>query len=81
MISLLIANTNPKITFREGLSMLTPYIVIQLEKEGKGFPLFEVIVGPTPHRELALNSVSMLISRQGLDGVRVGLSDIPFRSW
>jgi hypothetical protein len=81
MISPLLSNADPRIKFREGLSMLTPYLIVDLGKDNKSFPLFEIIVGPTPHQMLAKHSTSMFINTQNLAGVGIRVSDIPFRGW
>lgn len=69
--------------FRAGQSMITPYIEVKLlpqSKKLKLMPLSEVIIGPTPHPELARDAVTTLLESQGLEA-QVKLSDIPFRSW
>jgi hypothetical protein len=69
--------------FRSGQSMITPFIEVNLltdEDDLGSMPVSEVIIGPTPHPELARTSVRMLLESQSLDAW-VRLSDIPFRSW
>jgi hypothetical protein len=72
---------HPQVSFREGVSMVTPYFNFKLENEENRFSLFEVVVGPTPHKELAQRSVSMLVQAENLDKVKIRSSTVPFRGW
>ena len=58
--------------------MLTPYFIINT----KGLPpIKEVIVGPTPHKNLAMSSISSFLGAKGFTGHSVFPSNIPFRGW
>jgi hypothetical protein len=64
--------------FRPGSSMLTPYLAWQLPKYDW---LFEsIILGPTPHPELAMESLKAIALQKKLTESIV-LSDIPYRVW
>jgi hypothetical protein len=81
MISQPIAKSQLK--FRSDKSMLKPYFEFRLvPKDNTSLRLSEIIVGPTPHRRLAVAAVNMLIHAQGVNcsqGVRPSL--IPYESW
>lgn len=68
--------------FRQGTSMLVPFFKFALE-EHKNAYLDSVRVGPTPHRELAVNSVRMLLRKLELSDPedKVTETRIPFRNW
>lgn len=72
---------DPRIKFRTGESMLTPYIELEISGEADELlDILQVIVGPTPHTNPAHNAVVVLISGR----VRRALtksSGIPYRTW
>jgi len=72
--------TSP-ISYREGLSMLVPYLEFKLAREER-IELEHVFLGPTPNINLSMSSLSRFLSRRGLSPV-LGLSycDIPYRHW
>lgn len=54
----------PEILYRVGSEMLIPYLKVPLVTEPNSEALFEqVFVGPTQHQNLAVNSLSMFLSR------------------
>lgn len=70
--------TIPAIKFREGASMLVPYIEVPL---GESKPYFEkVILGPSPHQNLSMSALSKFLSNQNLCG-HTENSVIPYREW
>jgi hypothetical protein len=81
-----------RLKYREGKSMLVPYIEVKLAEEATSMYIHEVIVGPTPHRSLARQSLHGLFNSQGVIGPSLSgpggsgmpdikLSRIPYRSW
>jgi hypothetical protein len=71
-----------KLDFRQGTSMLVPFFKFTLEEDRNAY-LHSVRVGPTPHRELAVNSVRMLLRKLKLSDPedKVTETRIPFRNW
>jgi hypothetical protein len=68
--------------FRAGKSMLIPYSEFKLEGEDGILRIAEICVGPTPHPQLAIASVTQLINRADkLAPAKVRVSDVPYRSW
>jgi Protein of unknown function (DUF2971) len=67
--------------FRAGRSMITPYFKVPLEWEGQPIDIEEIIVGPCPHRDDAKKSVQMMLKKEGISGVEVIPSKIPYRNW
>ena len=68
--------------FRQGISMLLPYFKLPLGDDRNAY-LQEVVVGPTPHPELAESSVTMLLTKLKLSnppGLVRG-TRIPCRNW
>lgn len=51
------ASDHPQVAYREGVSMLTPYFILNVATGGSSLPIREVVVGPTPHMNLATSSV------------------------
>jgi hypothetical protein len=70
--------TVPEIKFREGASMLVPYIELSL---GNSRPAFaKVILGPSPHQKLSMSTLSMFLSNQKLCNETEN-SVLPYREW
>lgn len=70
--------TDSKIKFREGASMLVPYIELPL---GESKPYFEsIIIGPSPHQNLSMSALSMFLSNQNLCNSTENCV-IPYREW
>lgn len=73
--------TVPEIKFREGASMLMPYIEIDLSVNDDAQALFEeVILGPSLHANLSMSALSSYLSNKKVSNTTVN-SDIPFRKW
>jgi hypothetical protein len=70
--------TVPEVKFREGASMLMPYIEIDLPADGLLFD--EVILGPTEHNNLSLSALSTYLSNRKVCNV-TSSSTIPYREW
>jgi hypothetical protein len=69
------------IKYREGNSMIVPYIEISPVDDNDKLPISKIIVGPTPHSELSRKSVESLLKSKKYEGVDVEISKIPYRSW
>lgn len=72
-----------EIRHRPGTSMLIPYVTFKLPTAPNGKLLLpRVFVGPTPHSNLAFNSLSgFLSSRVDPPGREIWAADIPYRTW
>jgi hypothetical protein len=72
---------------RPGRSTLIPYILITLTRIDPSLPIGGVVVGPTPHRELARRAVELwLVPKTGSDPmtrqlVQVRNSRISYQNW
>lgn len=64
--------------FRDGTSMLVPYVPISLS--GVTPPFETVVLGPATHRDLSLNSLWAFLAKHGLSRT-TATSDIPYREW
>lgn len=77
------------IIFRQGKSMVVPYMEFSWKDSGLPNPIRRVVVGPTPNKDEAVRAVEMLLERNGIslrsedcpDGVEVVPSQIPYRNW
>lgn len=72
--------------FRSGKSMIVPYWHFRLAEPQPSIvqlPIKRVIIGPTPHRELAHEAVKgrLLAGDLNLGGVQVENSRVPYRNW
>lgn len=66
-----------RLKFREGASMLIPYIELGLGSR----PFFEsIIIGPSEHQNLNMSGLSMFKSNKGLTS-RLTNCQIPYREW
>lgn len=71
-------HTIPAIKFREGASMLVPYIELPL---GAKKPYFgKLILGPSPHQNLSMSALSKFSRNQNLCG-NIENCVIPYREW
>ena len=68
------------IRWREGLSMLVPYIHFRLAATTSAIPLGDVFVGPTPHIDSAMDSISRYLSSHHISP-GVFNCGIPYRTW
>jgi hypothetical protein len=66
---------------RAGRSMLVPYIEHQLASEDERLDLAEIIVGPTPHPDLAVKAVEALLAKHRVLIENIRESEIPYREW
>ncbi len=72
---------NSPVLFREGTSMLVPYIEFSLlcEKYGK-IPLKHIFLGPTPNIDLSMNSLTMFLTKKGIEPEKgIEYCRIPYR--
>jgi hypothetical protein len=73
---------NAAVLFREGASMLVPYIEFNLAPAGNSTITVEhIFLGPTPNINISMNSMRMYLSKHGIQP-REGISycQIPFRA-
>lgn len=65
-------------SFREGKSMMVPYVTIPLNDVG---PIFDsVLLAPTPHRKLSLMSLTAFLWNNDICDT-VEACEIPYREW
>jgi hypothetical protein len=69
-----------KIKYREGKSMIIPYIEFSLMDDDGKLPISKIWIGPTPHKVLSKLSVKRLLESNGYE-IEVENSKIPYRSW
>ncbi len=68
-------------SFRESHFGLTPYISIDLDLARDSSALKRITVGPTAHKERALEAVEMLLRKKEIIAVDVEPSKIRYRNW
>ena len=68
-------------TFRPGHGTLLPYASLRLQAPASPIKLTRIVVGPTAHRQLSVESVKSLVDRPEVDCGAVVPSDVPFRRW
>ena len=71
--------TAANLSFRPGKSMIVPYFKFPLDKV-ENLGIKEIIVGPTPNKELSVSSVEALLNKSKIRA-EVKPSTIPFRDW
>ena len=67
--------------FREGVFSLIPYLNFKICDQNSKDCLNKIVVGPSPHTDLATNSLSMFLKQNKLPKVEIVTSRIPFRNW
>lgn len=73
-----------RIYYREGKSMLIPYVECELADNDQDLSFKKIIVGPTPHPELSKESIVGLVrkySKRPIHMKKVQLSTTPYRTW
>lgn len=69
-------------SFRDGGSMIKPFIKLPLRLDGsKRLLIEEVVLGPTPNPGLAQESTEQYLKAAVGESCQVRLSEVPFRSW
>jgi len=71
-----------ELEFRQGTSTLVPFFRFALDNRRDAY-LDSIRVGPTPHRELAVNAARMFLRRLELSNADSMVTEtrIPFRNW
>lgn len=67
--------------FREGMFSLIPYLNFNLRDKDYKDCITKIVVGPSPHTDLAVNSLSMFLKQNKLPNVEIVTSRIPYRNW
>lgn len=70
-----------EIKFREGRSMIVPYVEFDLSRHVTGMPIKEIIVGPTPNNQLSNISVQEILAINEVESCQVYCSEVPYRTW
>ena len=73
--------TLERFSFRSGTSMLVPYYCVPLNADKHPFNIERIIVGPTPHPQQSVKSVTSLLIKHGLTETKVVTSDVAYRNW
>jgi len=74
----LISDNDPRVQLRPGKSMLVPYAPIDLKLSLDSALLWNILIGPTPHIELAMSSAAHLFQKiRPVNGI--GRSMVPYR--
>jgi hypothetical protein len=82
LISPMIASTRPNFSFKAGKTSLIPYYRFPLSESSTNKGIKEIIIGPSPHQELASDALKALLYSKKLNKKsEVKCSDIPYRSW
>jgi hypothetical protein len=76
----LIPSTDQRIRLRPVRSMLAPYLPIQLNMKSNENLVWNVRVGPTPHKELASSALTHYFGKVTIRN-GVGPSSVPYRDW
>jgi hypothetical protein len=71
----------PQREFHLGRSTVVPHLRIDLRENYRLDFIKEVVIGPTPNKDLAFMGVKTLLNRRDLSSVAVRNSNIPYRMW
>lgn len=61
--------------------MILPHFQFRLTRGDSALGICEVVVGPTPHQELAVNAVFGVLGKYRQDDWNVRFTRAPYRSW
>lgn len=81
LVSSTLTSRTPGFAFREGRYSLIPYYKFAIITPTGKDCIKNIVVGPSPHTELACNSLATFLNTQKLSRVEVKSSRIPFRNW
>jgi len=72
--------TSP-VLFREGTSMLVPYVEFKLlQEKDKPIALEHIFLGPTPNINISMNSLTMFLAKNGVNPEKgITYCEIPYR--
>ena len=70
-----------RLSFRASRSLIIPYVGIPLKIGKEPVTIERIVLGPTPHEEMAKKSVEMVLKRHGVEFRKVANSNIPYRNW
>lgn len=76
----LIPSTDRRIRLRPVRSMLAPYLPIELNMKNNEGLVWNIRVGPTPHKELASSALTHYFGKVRIRN-GVGPSSVPYRDW
>ncbi len=70
------------VLFREGISMLVPYVKFDLvAEEGSAIVLDHLFLGPTPNITISMNSLTMFLAKNGIQPAKgISYCQIPYRA-
>lgn len=69
------------IKYRDGKSMVVPFIEIPLPLEDDNLDIDQIMVGPTHDPDLSKASVEMLLKSKNINFGEIQFSTIPYRNW
>ena len=72
---------SPEVQFRPGKTFVVPYVAFSIETKTNPFPIFEVVVGPTPHSRLSIGSIRDLLWSRHQIRPAVVASTSTYRPW
>lgn len=81
IVSEIVQPTDPATKFRPGRSMLRPYREFSLEEIDHRVPVSKIFVGPRPHPDQSVFSVTGLLFSHGITDCAVVDSKVPYRTW
>jgi hypothetical protein len=81
LISGLVNCNHVQMRIRPGVSTLVPYFDLDVSSEDKVLQIGDMVIGPTPHQNLATNGVTALLCRYQVQWTQVRSSTIPYRTW
>lgn len=76
----MIRSTDQRIQLRPMRSMLAPYLPIRLNMRNSDGLVWNIRVGPTPHKELATSALTHYFEKVNIRN-GVGPSSVPYRDW
>jgi hypothetical protein len=81
LVSSMVEIASPRFAFREGEYALIPYYNFPIVDKEKQNCISKIVIGPSPHMDLAQNSLKTFLESQKLECVSIETSKIPFRNW
>lgn len=81
LISIPLQENHSQMAYRSGRSMIIPYFRYKLYQIDKSLQLDGVIVGPTPHTDIAIRAAWSALTKYNVTTPRPQSSSTPYRNW
>ena len=73
-------NPSKNVEYRVSMSHIVPFLILPIIKEHPGI-IKKICIGPNPNSYRCSKSIEQLLEKEGLNGIDIDISEIPFNNW